>query len=223
MVQHPLEPVPASEHGLMMPLDFNFHRSNKNHPHKGHLQSISNDNLQKVATDPRCKPEYQLLPATLPPPEQSIRLARIKEEQDSSDNTNKLIEDDNSRCEDIIKEQQDKILELQKALELSNEQLHARNNVPKPTGPFLSSNGNSSNTKLLLAQQIQSKQLAAQMNHWAMQDDLHQNTTHQRQHGEHFSMNEVAESILQNKGKTVRINQGQIYLYPFIFRGAREH
>ena len=78
-----------------MPLDFNFHRSNKNHPHKGHLQSISNDNLQIAGTDRISNPEYQLLPATLPSPDHTKRLARIKEEQDSNDTTNNQREDDN--------------------------------------------------------------------------------------------------------------------------------
>ena len=44
------------------------------------------------------------------------------------------------------------------------------------------------------------------------QDSLHGNGTHQRQNMEHYSMNDGAETILQNKGKTVKINQDQVYL-----------
>lgn len=186
-VQLPSEPIPASELGISLPSSYNIKQDVDG---SSNIQSTNlNGNhvfsFKKTISDTDHK--LTLLPATLPSPKSNKYLSQIIEEQtnanDSLDQMNPKTEEIPRTPNDIIKEQQQRIIDLQKALDASNQKLLSIQDTPETVEKYSIHN----NTKQLLAQQIQNKQIARQATQQHMRSLNNEET----------SINDVMEVIMQ--------------------------
>lgn len=146
----PTEPVPVSELSLML--------SNNSRE----INNWQTNNDQEVEIESP-ETEYQMLPATLPSPE-SERSVHIIENNVTYFNNN--LQEDHPNTDYIINQQQRKILELEKALEKSKQQVEAKEVHPPnqvQTSHGVQARSAYGNTKQLLAQQIHNKRLVSKV------------------------------------------------------------
>jgi hypothetical protein len=134
------------------------------------LNAVEVNQVNKVNQLPMETVNLSQLPATLPLPHHQVK--QEPQQQRVLTNVSLSPEDTLRVTEDIITQQQNKIEELQTALQRSQQQLQLHQNLLKQEHkkqnevkqePPSSSNSSNSSMKMLLAQQLQNKQIASQI------------------------------------------------------------
>jgi len=164
LVQLPSEPVPASELGITLPSNFNYRKAAGSHISAFNDVFDKTSNEEQLYSNSNSVPFYQLPKAELPTTLPSVHLADVKEEADNADiKENNIMIEMAQSPNDIIKQQQMQIQELQKALQKSQQQLITQQ--PSLTcEPSGISKRNNSNLSQVATQHVQNTQLARQIN-----------------------------------------------------------